>query len=134
MHVNNGTVVQRINRHVHNPNLGKILAYGDMGAMKRCAESSDESTGRVLSSQIQSVDDASQSALPTIGAMKQWIRRVRKKHNCEPLARKSLSELNIPVEFTKYFPAHHFVPSTVLYNNAYYPVLLKNLKFYLNYW
>lgn len=103
---------------MHHPNPGKVVAYAAVSSMKRVAESTEEATSVVLSSQLQQLDEASQGALPTVSALKQRIRRLRTRKNKAPPCPRSLTELEIPDEYKKYQPGPGITEQFLLHDSG----------------
>ena len=85
IHVRNGVVLKKINLPIYHPNPCHLKAMRAVTLMKRRAENSDETTRCVVSNGLQDVCEASQESLLSIAAMKQKVRRSRKKLNKAPV-------------------------------------------------
>lgn len=85
---------------------------------ERAAET-EESTSLVISSELGAVCEASQGALPTVPALRQRIRQVRKQLlRTAPPNPTKLSELIIPDEYSKYSPSHGHTENFLLYDSG----------------
>lgn len=99
--VSDGSFVKLLNDHNHGSQAAEIQAKLIQNKIKKRAINTTESTGQVLSNALVGMSQAVASVLPSVGAMKKQIQRVRRKENKAPANPASLDDLVIPVEYTR---------------------------------
>ncbi|KRZ01200.1 hypothetical protein T11_16259 [Trichinella zimbabwensis] len=100
LHTVGDNVVRKVRSHCHKLSAARAEAAVVATRVMRRAEETMEMTA--------------QGALPTLGALKQMVRRRRNKLGTPLAAATSLETLIIPEEFTKYAPHHGEIVSFLL--------------------
>lgn len=94
-----------VTAHDHEPDPARVEAYYAVGNMKRRAADTEDTTAAVVSSQVLTLTEDSHTSLPSTAALKQRIRRVRRRMRKAPVCPSSLTELEIPTHYTVYCPS-----------------------------
>lgn len=99
-------------------NPGEVAAMIAITVMIRKAEDTEEITGVVVELLLADVGEACQGALPTTNAIKQLVRRVRKKVDKVPSNPKSLRDLVILGKYAQYSPLPGVFERFLLFNSG----------------
>ena len=118
VHERDGRVVSTLNEHDHAPDPARVEVVAAVGGMKRHAECTEEVTGVVVSSQLQSLQEESYAALPTMNALKQRIRRARQRIGKAPVNPTSSDSLVLPVEYTQYCPSPGVTENFLIFDSG----------------
>lgn len=102
IHVNNGTVIKKINCHSHGANSAKVEADTVVTSIKQRATQTMEPTSQVINNCITNASQACQGTLPNQSALRKVIRRKRNAINCAPPDPLTLESLQIPEKYTLY--------------------------------
>lgn len=137
---NEGILLKELNGHTHDSNAAQVEATIIVSKIKERAKNTMESTSQVINECVskQGLLESVKVALPSEGAVKKVVRRVRQEVNAAPPVPTKVEDLIIPENFKQFKCANGEIDDFLLADNG--PVSnrilifgrKKNLKVSLN--
>ena len=102
LHIRDGQVVRRVNRHTHPEDASKIEVLQALSVLRNRSVNTLEQTAQVVATSIENLSQAGKGALPSIKNLKRRVQGKRVVAAAGPANPQNLVDLMIPQQFTRY--------------------------------